>query len=40
MPLNDTKLRRIDANYQPSEEHMQEQNYKLELELRKLKRCL
>ncbi|MHC3249702.1 DDE-type integrase/transposase/recombinase, partial [Salmonella enterica] len=30
----------VHANYQPSEEHMQEQNYKLELELRKLKRCL
>lgn len=30
----------VRANYQPSEEHVQEQNYKLELELRKLKRCL
>lgn len=30
----------VQANYQPSEEHVQEQNYKLELELRKLKRCL
>ncbi|TCV91057.1 hypothetical protein EDC52_1201, partial [Biostraticola tofi] len=27
-------------NYQPDEEHIQEQNYKLELELRKLKQCL
>ncbi|MHS33247.1 hypothetical protein D9H47_25970, partial [Escherichia coli] len=25
---------------QPNEEHIQEQNYKLEFELRKLKRCL
>ena len=30
----------VHANYQPNEEHIQEQNYKLELELRKLKRCL
>lgn len=27
----------VHANYQPNEEHIQEQNYKLELELRKLK---
>lgn len=30
----------VQTSYQPSEEHVQEQNYKLELELRKLKRCL
>ncbi|HFO8988814.1 TPA: IS481 family transposase, partial [Escherichia coli] len=30
----------VHANYQPNEEHIQEQNYKLELGLRKLKRCL
>lgn len=30
----------VHAKYQPNEEHIQEQNYKLELELRKLKRCL
>ncbi len=30
----------VHASYQPNEEHIQEQNYKLELELRKLKRCL
>jgi len=30
----------VHANYQPSEEHIQEQNYKFELELRKLKQCL
>uniref|UniRef100_UPI001F4F1653 integrase core domain-containing protein n=1 Tax=Serratia oryzae TaxID=2034155 RepID=UPI001F4F1653 len=30
----------VHANYQPSDEHIQEQNYRLELELRKLKRCL
>lgn len=30
----------VHANYHPDEEHIQEQNYKLELELRKLKRCL
>ncbi len=30
----------VHANYQPNEEHIQEQNNQLELELRKLKRCL
>lgn len=30
----------VHAHYRPSEEHTQEQNYKLEHELRKLKRCL
>ena len=30
----------VHANYQPNEEHIQEQNNRLELELRKLKRCL
>ncbi|WP_149449249.1 DDE-type integrase/transposase/recombinase, partial [Escherichia coli] len=30
----------VHTSYQPNEEHIQEQNYKLELELRKLKRCL
>ncbi|MGQ6551100.1 integrase core domain-containing protein, partial [Serratia sp. IR-2025] len=30
----------VQANYQHSDEHIQEQNYRLELELRKLKRCL
>lgn len=30
----------VNANYQPNEEHIQEQNYKFELELRKLKRSL
>lgn len=30
----------VHANYQPNEEHIQEQNYKIELKLRKLKRCL
>lgn len=30
----------IYANYNPGEERIQEQNYRLDLELRKLKRCL
>lgn len=30
----------VHANYQPNEEHIQERNYKLELELRKLKHGL
>lgn len=30
----------VHANYQPNEEHIQEHNYKIEPELRKLKRCL
>lgn len=28
------------ANYNPAEERIQEQNYRLDLELRKLKQCL
>ncbi len=35
-PYSDT----VHANYHLDEEHIQEQNYKLKLELRKLKRCL
>lgn len=35
-PYTDT----VHANYQASAEHIQEQNYRLELELRKVKRCL
>lgn len=30
----------VHTNYQPNEEHIQDQNYKIELELRKLKRYL
>lgn len=30
----------VSADYQPDQEHIQEQNYRLELQLRKLKRCL
>jgi len=30
----------VTSNYKPTEERIQEQNYKLDLELKKLKRCL